>query len=188
MVHGEEYETAERYLEEAEAAGRNVDRELGRAYLRDGKLDEAEKRLARRCAAEPKDYDALADLGEVYYLEGRYDGAVEKLQSSVDLYRFRPNVDRTLGRALDKAGKTGAGFYYYGAASELEGNMTVAAGYYKKAMEGLESSDPLYDKAKDRIAELEKDKPRFPVPPGMPGGQRSPLSSPLSPPSPWSAE
>ena len=36
LSHGEEYATAEKYLREAEAAGRNVDRELGRTAFRRG--------------------------------------------------------------------------------------------------------------------------------------------------------
>jgi tetratricopeptide (TPR) repeat protein len=166
MVHGDDYEAGRRYLEQAEALGRNVDRELGRAYLRSGSLEEAKKRLQRRVTAEASDYDALADLGEVYFQQGAYDEAVDRLNRSVELFPYLPNVERTLGRALDKAGRTGAGFYHFAHASEVEGEQLTALGYYQKALALLSTDDPLHPKSKDRIAELEKAKPRFPMPPG----------------------
>jgi predicted Zn-dependent protease len=177
MVHGEEYETGRKYLEQAEAAGRNVDRELGRAYLRAGKPEEARKRLERRVAAAPEDYDALADLGEAYFQQGDYERSVGKLQGSVDLYSYLPAVQRSLGRALDKTGKTGAGFYHFARASELEGQGMTALEYYGKALERLDENDPLRPKARERVEALEKEKPRLPVPPGMPGGGRRMLPS-----------
>jgi len=171
MVHGEEYDTGRRYLQQAEAAGRNVDRELGRADLRLGHLDEAKPRLERRVAAQSADYNALADLGELYFQQGAYPDAVAKLTRAVELYPYSPSVQRTFARALDKAGRTGAGFYHFGAASELEGDVLGAIGYYERALALLEDSDPLKSKTKDKIAELEKEKPRLPF--GPPGGRRA---------------
>jgi tetratricopeptide (TPR) repeat protein len=171
MVHGEEYDSGRRYLEQAEAAGRKVDRELGRAYLRLGRLDDAKPRLERRVAAQSDDYNALADLGELYFQKGAYQDAVAKLSRAVELYPYIPAMQRTFARALDKAGRTGAGFYHFGAASGLEGDTLGAMGYYEKALTLLEENDPLRSKAKERIAELEKTKPRLPFP-GPPGGRR----------------
>jgi len=176
MVHGDDYELGRKYLEQAAALGRNVDRELGRAYLRKGMLAEARPRLERASAADPKDYSALADLGELYFQEASYEPAVEKLQAAVELYPYIPNVERQLGRALDKAGRTGAGFYHFGQAAEVEGQILVALGYYKKALESLAGEDPLRAKAEERMKELEKAKPRIPFPPGVSrsGGRLTP--------------
>ena len=166
MVHGDEFDSGRRYLEEAQAAGRQVDRELGRAYLREGRLDDAEKLLARQVGREPGDYDAIGDLGDVYFQKGQYAKAVENLQKAVMLEPYIPNMQRSLGRALDKDGKTGAGFYYFGQATESDGDVFMALGYYQRAVERLDSNDPLRAKAKDRIAALEKEKPRIPFQPG----------------------
>jgi predicted Zn-dependent protease len=170
MVHGEEYDNGRKYLQQAEAAGRNVDRELGRAELRLGRLDEAKPRLERRVSAQPADYNALADLGELYFQQGKFQDAVLKLTRAVELYPYSPAMQRTFARALDKDGRTGAGFFHFGAASELEGDVLGAIGYYQKALTLLEEKDPLRTKAKDRIDELEKERPRLPF--GPPGGRR----------------
>ncbi len=162
MVHGEDYDAGRRYLEQAEAAGINVDRELGRAYLRKGNLEQARVRLERRVLAEPEDYDALVDLGETYYQLGRYEEAVEKLRRGVELYPYIPERDRMLARALDKAGRTGAAFYHFARATEFEGNAMGALGYYERALAKLEEDDPLHAKTKERIEELAKAKPRIP--------------------------
>jgi len=170
MVHGDEFDSGRRYLEEAQAAGRQVDGDLGRAYLREGRFDDAETLLVRQVGREPGDYDAVSDLGDVYFQKGDYVKAVENLQKAVELQPYIPNMQRSLGRALDKDGKTGAGFYYFGQATEFDGDTMTALGYYHKALDRLDSTDPLRTKTKDRIAALEKEKPRIPFPPGRGGG------------------
>jgi tetratricopeptide (TPR) repeat protein len=174
MVHGDEYDTGRKYLEQADAAGRNVDRELGRAYLRTGKVDDAKVRLTRHLATAPEDYDALADLGDVYYQQGAYDDAVKNLNKAVELHPYIPKVEQSLARALDKAGKTGAGFYHLGHAAEFQGDRMAALGYYQKALERLSTGDPLHAKAKKQLETLEKEKPRFPMPPRPRGGGGGP--------------
>jgi predicted Zn-dependent protease len=170
MVHGDEYDSGRKYLEQAAEAGRNVDRELGRAYLRTGKVEEAKVRLTRHLAGAPEDYDALADLGEANFQQGAYDDAVKNLSKAVELYPYIPKVEQSLARALDKAGKTGAGFYHLGHATEFMGDRNTALGYYHKGLDRLPAGDPLVDKAKKQIEQLEKEKPRLPIGPRR-GGQ-----------------
>ena len=172
MVHGDDYELGRKYLEQAEAAGRKVDRELGRAYLRQGALDKAETRLKRAVAVDAEDYDAMADLGEIYHQRGDYAAAVTEMERSVALYPFSPSVQRALGRALDKAGRTAAGYYHLAKAAELEGQALTALDYYQRANGALKADDPLKKPTEEKIAELEKLRPRIPMPP-RPGGRLS---------------
>lgn len=170
MVHGDEYDAGRGYLEQAKAAGRQVDRELGRADLREGRLAEAEPLLLAQVTQHPDDYNALGDLGDVYFQEGNYDKAVAQLARAVELQPYIPNVERLLGRALDKQGKTGDAFYHLGHATEWDGQAMMAVGYYKRALERLDDKDPLHQKAKERIAALEKERPRLPFPPASRAG------------------
>ena len=154
MTHGEDYALAIGYLEQAEKAGRKVDRELGRSYLRKGRLDDAKPRLLRAVAAAPGDWNALADLGDLHYQRSDFEAAIPAYRKSVAAYPWLPEVQRSLSRALNKAGKTGEAFYWYGRASESEGQAVQAAGYYQKAAEALGANDPLRTDVEQRLAKL----------------------------------
>ncbi|RMF21251.1 MAG: tetratricopeptide repeat protein [Deltaproteobacteria bacterium] len=165
MVHGEEYEPGLHYLEEADRLGRSVDRELGRAYLRTGAFEKARERLMRVVKAAPEDWNAIADLGETYFQMGTYDKAVRMLEKAVELDAYNPELHRMLGRAMDKAGSRGAGFYHFARASELEGRAGQALAYYRKAAEALDESDPLMKDVRAHIGELAKSEQKRPRPP-----------------------
>lgn len=152
--HGEEYGSAEKFLREAEAEGRDVDRELGRTAFRRGHLVEARTRLGRVIAKSPKDWDTLADLGSIDIAEGKDAAAAEKLQRSVDLEPYRIDVVRALGRALGKSNQQGEGFYWFGRVSELQGDNYQAIAYYKRSLESLPRGT---DAAGQRAELLRKD-------------------------------
>ncbi|HYB98023.1 MAG TPA: M48 family metalloprotease [Candidatus Limnocylindrales bacterium] len=154
MTAGEDWGLAEKYLREAEAAGRNVDREMGRVALRSGRLDEARTRLERAHKKDPADWDVLAELGTIDYQEGRMKQAVERLQASVDAESYRPDVLQTLARALGKTGKEGAGFYWFARTAEIQGQLPQAMVYYRRAMDALPADDPLREKIVKRGKEL----------------------------------
>lgn len=156
MAHGEEYGSAVGYLEQAAKAGATVDRELGRSLLREGKLDAAKPHLERAVAAAPGDWDALADLGELYYQVGAFDRSVENYRKSVRAYPWLPAVQQSLGRALNKSGKLGEAFYWYGRAAEMQGQAAQALGYYEKGREGMPPEDPLRPDVDKRIETLRK--------------------------------
>jgi tetratricopeptide (TPR) repeat protein len=151
MLHGEDYVLAKKYLSEAEAAGRNVDRELGRALLRTGDLDGARTRLRRALASDAKDWNVLSDIGVLEYQAGNYEDAVANLTRSLELDPYRPEIERSLGRAHEKAGRTGRGYYHFAKASELERSDAQAHTYYKKALEALDPNDPLRNKVSDKL-------------------------------------
>ena len=171
MTHGDDYAAAIPYLEEAEKAGRNVDRELGRCYLRKGNLDGAKPRLQRAVAAAPRDWNALADLAELHYQRGDFEASVTAYRKAVAAYPWLPEVERSLSRALNKAGKTGEAFYWYGRASEFEGQPYQAVGYYQKAMEALPPNDPLKTDVEQRLAKLAPATSKPPRPVVRPGGK-----------------
>lgn len=162
MTHGEDWLLAEGYLEQAMAAGRTVDRELGRVYLRRGKFKEARPLLEAVVARQPEDWNAVADLGLLDYQEGQLESASENLEKSFNLNPWRPEIARSLGRALGKADKVGAGFYWYGRAEELEGDSMGALGYYRKAAEKFAPGDPLSEDNNDRLEELGEELDRQP--------------------------
>jgi len=162
MVQGEEYEGGLGYLEKAEVTGREVDRELGRAYLREGMLDKAEPRLRRVVAKSPGDWDAAGDLGELLYQQGHYDKASRSLQRSHDLHPYRPHVMEALARAMDKVGRRGAGFYYLAGASELRSQAQQAKSYYARAAESMPADDPLRAELDVKMGALVEAEPRIP--------------------------
>jgi len=151
MSHGEEYATAEKYLREAESAGRNVDRELGRTAFRRGDFADARARLNRVLAKTPDDWDTLADLASMDTEDGNHAAAAEKLRKSVLLEPYRVDVVRALGRALGKSSREGEGFYWLGRAGQLTGDMRQAIEYYKRAMGLLPSDNPKDNRLRDDI-------------------------------------
>jgi len=169
MAQGEDYAMAEKYLEEAEQDGRNVDRELGRTYARRGNWEKAARRLKRRVAEVPGDWDALADLGTVEYQQGNYESAVKDIEKSLELSRYRPEVQRELGRAYEKKGSVGRGYYYFAVASEQEQRRSQALTYYTKALANLPDDDPLRKKIEDKVSVVGKE---VNGPPKRPGAHR----------------
>jgi predicted Zn-dependent protease len=143
MSHGEEWGSAEKYLREAEASGRNVDRELGRTAFRRGNFSEARTRLNRVLARTPGDWDTLADLASMDAEEGNFAAAALKLEKSVAGEPYRVEVIRALGRALGKSSREGEGFYWFARASELEADPRQAIAYLKRSMAALPPSHPL---------------------------------------------
>jgi predicted Zn-dependent protease len=76
-----------------------------------------------------------------------------------------PEVQQSLGRALNKAGKVGEAFYWYGRAAEFRGEPVQALGYYQKASESLPASDPLKPDLDTRLEKLVKATSGPPRPP-----------------------
>jgi len=165
MVHGDDFALGVKYLEPAEKAGRNVDRELGRAYLRRGRFDEAKLRLERAGKKNPKDWNVQGDLGGLYLEQGKFEDSVAAYKNAVELYPWPPEPKRQLARALSKAGRDGEAFYYYGVAAQFEGAATPALGYLKKADEKLPADSPLREDLNKRIEDLEEATKGPPAPP-----------------------
>ncbi|HEY2775714.1 MAG TPA: M48 family metalloprotease [Candidatus Binatia bacterium] len=174
MSHGEEYDSAEKYLKEAESSGRNVDRELGRAEYHLGHFDEARTRLNRVIEKTPQDWDTLADLASIDAQEGNYAAASIKLKKSVELEPYRANVLLAYARSLGKSGHEDQGMYWMGRTSEAQGASRQAIEYYKKSLEKLAKDDPLRDDIKKRTDKLGehiiKDNAEQGGGPGAPGG------------------
>ena len=187
MTHGEDYELADQYLREAEKAGRNVDRELGRTAFRRGQLAEARQRLSRALAKNPDDWDVLADLGNIDFQEQHFPEATARLERSVHLEAYRPEVVQSYSRALAKTGKEGAAYYWQGRLSQMVGQPSQAMVHFRHSMELLPAGDVLRDdiarRSKDLGDEIKEEKqqeqrdqqeahdrgiPRMPTPPRNP--------------------
>jgi predicted Zn-dependent protease len=186
MSHGEEYGSAEKYLREADAAGRNVDRELGRTAFRRGSFDEARTRLGRVLARHPGDWDTLADLAAIDAEEENFAAAATKLERSVAGEPYRIEVLRALGRALGKSSREGEGFYWFGRASELEGDHRQAIAYFKRALAALPRNQSKTEKMKDDIVarskKLGEKLDREAVEDRQQGQRRGPDGVPVGPP------
>jgi predicted Zn-dependent protease len=183
MSHGEEWGSAEKYLREAEAAGRNVDRELGRTAFRRGSFSEARTRLGRVLARTPGDWDTLADLASMDAEEGNFAAAAQKLEKSVAGEPYRVEVLRALGRALGKSQREGEGFYWFGRASELEGDPRQAIAYLKRSMAALPASHALKADIAKRSEKLGERLQEQAVVDKQEGQRRGPSGEPIGPPS-----
>jgi predicted Zn-dependent protease len=170
MTHGDDFDLAIKYLVEAETLGRQVNRELGRAYLRKNKLADAEPRLRKAVERDAKDWNAVSDLGETFYLQGKYQDAVARFETAVELFPHDPRLMQQFGRALDKADRTAEGFYWFAKASEFRGDGVQALSYYERAIEGLPKGDKRRKEIEEKIEKLKKENsgplqaPRVPRP------------------------
>jgi predicted Zn-dependent protease len=156
MAHGDDFHLAVQHLEDAEKAGRQVDRELGRAYLRKHQLDEATVRLSRAVERDEEDWNAIADLGEVYFLRQEFDESVAQLERAVELFPYRPSLMQQLGRALDKADRTGEGYYWFAQSAEFIGDVSQSLSYYKRSAEKLPADSELKEEVAEKIEALEE--------------------------------
>ncbi len=163
FVAGGEAASGIEHLERAEASGRKVAAELGRAYLLDGRFAEARPRLEAALAASPGNWGVVADIGVLDFQQGRYQDAVTRLEAAVELREGRTEILRWLGRALAKTGKRHEGFYRLAMASEREGRSAQALDYYQRALEGLDDGNPLTEKVRERVEFLQD---QMPVGPG----------------------
>ncbi|MFN2426299.1 MAG: M48 family metalloprotease, partial [Candidatus Binatia bacterium] len=182
MSHGEEYGSAEKYLREAEAAGRNVDRELGRTAFRRGQFGEARTRLGRVLARHPNDWNTLADLAAMDTEDGNHAAAAIKLERSIAGEPHRADTMRALGRALGKSSREGEGYYWLARASEVDSDNRQAISYFKRAMAALPANDRLKadierrsEKLGERLQEQVSEDRRQ-------GQRRGPGGEPLGPP------
>ena len=79
-------------------------KELAAAATLSGRLPEAARALERVAALEPRDADALADLGNVYLQLQRVGDAQSTLQKALGLDPDLPRAHNTMGLAMLKAG------------------------------------------------------------------------------------
>ena len=79
-------------------------KELAAAATLSGRLPEAARALERVAALEPRDADALADLGNVYLQLQRVGDAQSTLQKALGLDPDLPRAHNTMGLAMLNAG------------------------------------------------------------------------------------
>lgn len=110
---------------------------LGRAYLAEGRLDEAIAHFREAVRIDPLYAGCRDNLGAALLAQGHVDEAAEQLRVAVRLDPSLPQARVALGAALNAAGRrTEAVAEYAEAARRWPGNATARAGYGLVLAEG----------------------------------------------------
>jgi tetratricopeptide (TPR) repeat protein len=111
-------------------------------FLSEGKTNEAtayvDQQLAKTDITDQQKYDLFTSQGDIAYDKGDYNGAVASYQKAEAV---TPGYRATLSAAR---------------AAEKANNKEVAIAYYKKAIERMDKSSPLYDEDKANHEEVIK--------------------------------
>lgn len=131
-----------------------VDRDLGRAYLRQRELAKAGELLRKAVEAQPDDAVAQVNLGR--FLEATNDtgGALRAYERAVLLAPSVRDAQHGLGMAAGRAGRQGQGFYHLAIASKLEGDYAKAVNQFERAIPLLADDPVRAEDARRQAAEL----------------------------------
>ena len=88
-------------------------RNLGEAYLREGKYTLALKELLKAESLNPNDPYMQNDIGLVYYAKGRYDTAIRHYKNALDLKHDYPPAMNNLGNAYAAQKRWESAIEYY---------------------------------------------------------------------------
>jgi predicted Zn-dependent protease len=151
------FNSAKETFEQARELGfADVDRELGRTYLRQRELPKARELLSRTVELNPDDPTAQLNLAKVLEAMKETDGALRAYEQAVRLAPDLREAHYGFGMLAGRAGRKGEGFYHLALASKLEGNYEAAVGQFEKAVALLEGDPTRTDDAKKQIAELQE--------------------------------
>jgi predicted Zn-dependent protease len=149
------YNPAIETLDEARQMGfSQVDRDLGRAYLRQRDLPKAREFLSRAAEVEPDDALTQLNLAKVLEAMNETDAALRAYQQAVRLAPAVREAQYGLGMLSGRAGRQGEGFYHLAVASKLEGDYPKAVSQFDKAIPLLAGDATRADDAKKQVAEL----------------------------------
>jgi predicted Zn-dependent protease len=142
------YDAAVEQLEQARTLGFvEVDRELGRAWLRLRNPAKALELLSRAAETHPDDPVAQFELGSARQISDDMQGAMRAYRRAIEL---APNLEAAhyaLGLLAGRAGLEGDGFYHLGKAFKLRGD-------FDKALTQFEKAEPLLPAGSDRAREV----------------------------------
>jgi tetratricopeptide (TPR) repeat protein len=151
------FNSAKETFEQARKLGfPDVDRELGRTYLRQRELPQAREVLSRAVELNPNDPTAQLNLGKVLEAMKETDGALRAYEQAVRLAPDLREAQYDFGMLAGRAGRQGEGFYHLAIASKLEGNYEGAVTQFEKAVPLLTADPTRADEAKKQIAELQE--------------------------------
>jgi tetratricopeptide (TPR) repeat protein len=133
-----------------------VDRELGRTYLRQRDLPPAREVLSRAAEVDPD--DPVAQVNHARALEAlkESDGARRAYEQAVRTAPELREAQYGLGMAAGRAGRQGEGFYHLAIASQLDGDYDKALLQFEKALPLLAGDSTRAEYAKKQIDELKK--------------------------------
>ncbi len=143
------FDYARQSFEAARQLGfRDVDRELGRTFLRLRQLDQARELLSRTTETNPDDPVDHEELAKVYEALGDTAGAMREYERALQLAPMLEEAHYGLGMLAGRAGRQGDGFYHLGKVFELRGELD-------KALSQFEKAEPLLKPGSDRAQEVQ---------------------------------
>ena len=142
------FDAARDQLELARQLGfKEVDRELGRSWLRLREPEKARELLSRAAEADPDDPIAYFELGNALQALNDGTGAMRAYQRAIELAPDLEQAHYSLGILAGRAGQEGDGFYHLGKAFKLRGDLDKALSQFQKA-------EPLLPPGSDRAREV----------------------------------
>jgi predicted Zn-dependent protease len=143
------FDSARETFEGARQLGfHDVDRELGRVFLRLRRLDKARELLRRASEVTPDDPVAHRDLAQVYEALDDTAGAMREYERALQLAPTMEEAHYSLGILAGRSGKPGDGFYHLAKAFALRGEFAKALSQYEKA-------EPLLPPGSARVQEVQ---------------------------------
>jgi predicted Zn-dependent protease len=149
------YDSARQSLEAAQRLGfADVDRELGRTYLRMRQPEKAREFLSRATEVDPEDALAHQELAKVLESQNDSAGAMREYERALQLAPSLQEAHYGLGILAGRAGQRGDGFYHLGVAFKLRGEFDKALSQFEKAEPLLPSNTQRAQDVHAQIAEL----------------------------------
>jgi len=140
----------------AQQGFKQVDRELGRTYLRQRDLPPARELLSRAVEIDPNDPVAQVNLAKVLELMNDNAGALRAYERAVQLAPSLREAQYGFGMLAGRSGRQGEGFYHLAVASKLEGDYPKALNQFEKAAPLLDADKTRQQDAKKEIEELKE--------------------------------
>jgi len=151
------FNEAKTAFERAKEQGfKQVDRELGRTYLRQRDLPPARELLSRAVEIDPNDPVAQVNLAKVLELMNDNAGALRAYERAVQLAPSLREAQYGFGMLAGRSGRQGEGFYHLAVASKLEGDYPKALNQFEKAAPLLDADKTRQQDAKKEIEELKE--------------------------------
>ena len=132
----------------------DVDRELGRTYLRLRQLDRARERLSRATEVDPEDPLGHEEFARVLEALNDNDGAIREYERALQLAPSQPEAHYGLGMLAGRGGQQGEGFYHLAMAFKLRGELDKALSQFQKAEPLLPPGSERAREVQSEIAEL----------------------------------
>lgn len=115
-------------------------REVGRFRFDLGQFDKALPHLERALEKKPDDYMALFFQARILAKRGEIDNAEKSLRRVLGYVPLDPQVHRTLGRVVGRAGDTFSGYLHYAYAALYRNQKDMCEKYLERAGQAAETN------------------------------------------------